>query len=176
MSKEFRTSSKEKNEWRKAFKFDNDNVLNELVVFLGMNEVNGMAKQVNRGKLSEMYLQLKLGLNPNFDKINKYDFRYKGLQVQFKYLGQNSSPSVGESTRLLNESILKFANRLMKEYKEADIFALSFENFISNISWDNTIKVDRDTFKKIIKAHDDILLEGNKLRLRKTVVKRVLGI
>ena len=176
MSKKFTVSTKESNEWRKAFKFDENNVLNLLSDFLGIKECEGMAKQDNRGKTSEMMLQYSLGLHPNFDGINKYDFIYQGLRVQFKYLGQNSAPSVGESKRLKGESILKFANRLMKEYKEADIFALSFENFISNINWDNTIKVSREQFKNIIKGHDKNLKEGNKLRLRKTVVKRVLGI
>lgn len=172
---EFTLSGKESNDWRKAFKEANELVFHELEEFLGDRECLGMGKQVNRGKLAEMYFQLKLGLIPNFNKVDNWDFVYNFQRIQFKYLGQNSSPSVSELTRLEGESMVKFVNRIMKVYKDCEVFVISLENFMQNMTWKNSIKLTPNEFKAVLRAHDKNVKTGNKLRLRKTVVKRVLG-
>lgn len=167
-------STKESNNWRKFYADNNEKVFQDLVEFLGIEESQGMAKQVNRGKLAEMWLQKDLGLIPRFDRDTDYDFIHNFQKIQFKYLGQNSSPSCSELKRLEEESMVKFVNRIMKHYQNCQLFTFSFENYISNIKWKNCITVTPQEFKVILRAHDKNVKTGNKLRLRKTVVKRIL--
>jgi len=168
-------STKETNNWRKVFADNNEKVFHLLEEFLGIEESQGMGKQVNRGKLAEMWLQKDLGLIPDFDKINDWDFTKDSQKIQFKYLGQNSSPSVSELKRENNEGMVKFVNRVMKHYQNCNLFAISLENYISHIKWENCIILTKEEFKVILRAHDKNVKFGNKLRLRKTVVKKVLN-
>lgn len=172
---QFTLSGKETNDWRKAFKMANEQIFQELTEFLGTRESQGMGKQVNRGKLAEMWIQKTLGLHPNFDKVNDWDFVYNYQRIQFKYLGQNSAPSVSELTRMENESMVKFVNRIMKHYQNCELFVLSFDNFIQNINWDNCIKLTDKEFKAMLRLHDKNVKTGNKLRLRKTVVRNYIN-
>jgi len=172
---QFTLSGKETHDWRKAFKMANEKVFQDLTDYLGVRESQGMGKQVNRGKLAEMWLQKTLGLYPNFDKVNDWDFVYNYQKIQFKYLGQNSSPSVSELIRLEDESMVKFVNRIMKHYQNCEVFVLSFDNFIQNMTWKGCIKLSAKDFKGILRAHDKNVKIGNKLRLRKTVVKNYIN-
>jgi len=169
-------STKESNNWREMFQKNNQRVFNQLIPYLGIEESNGFKKQVNRGKLAELYLQMQLGLHPNFDKISQYDFVYDGKRCQFKYLGQNSSPSISEIKRIEEESNVKFVNRILKHYQNCDIFVISLENLITDINWVNSYKMDRKQFKAILMEQAKTVKVGNKMRLRKTIVRRVLGI
>lgn len=167
-------SAKESNNWRKVFATNNEKVFQQLVEFLGIEESQGMGKQVNRGKLAELWLQKTLGLIPNFNRDFDYDFIHNFQKIQFKYLGQNSSPSCSEIVRLEEESMVKFVNRIMKHYQNCQMFTLSFDNYISHICWEDCITITPQEFKVILRAHDRNVKIGSKLRLRKTVVKRVL--
>lgn len=167
-------SVKESNNWRKVFYTNNTRVYNLLKEYLGIEECEGMGKQVNRGKLAELWLQKSLGLHPHFDRDTDYDFIHNFQKIQFKYLGQNSSPSCSEIVRLEDESMVKFVNRIMKHYTNCQLFTLSFNNYISKIDWNDCITITPKEFKVILRAHEKNVKIGNKLRLRKTVVKRVL--
>jgi len=167
-------SAKEVNNWRIHFKLDNQKVFEELEDYLSIEEQEGFTKQVNRGKLAELYLQKVLGLHPVFDKVQSYDFVYNYQKCQFKYLGQNSSPSISELKRLDEEGNLKFANRVLKFYQECEVFVISLENYISHINWDNCIILTPKEFRKIIIEQAKAVKPGNKMRLRKTLVRKVL--
>lgn len=167
-------STKESNNWRKVFATNNEKVFQQLVEYLGIEESEGMKKQVNRGKLAEMWVQKSLGLFPKFDRDTDYDFIHNFQKIQFKYLGQNSSPSCSEIVRREEESMVKFVNRIMKHYQSCQLFTLSFDNYISHINWEDCITITPKEFKVILRAHEKNVKIGNKLRLRKTVVKRCL--
>jgi len=167
--------NKDVNLWRNNFTLNNEKVLQLLEEFLGIRETQGMAKQVNRGKLAEMWLQKQIGLRPTFDKISQFDFIKDGKKCQFKYLGQNSSPSVSEAIRKNMESDTKFINRIMKYYQDCEVFVLSLQNNITSIKWENCIVMDKTEFKSLIREQAKTVKDGNKMRLRKTVVRRVTG-
>ena len=169
-------STNETNNWRKVFQINNEKAFQELKAFLSVEEIEGFGKQVNRGKIAELYLQNSLGLKPVFDKISDYDFIYQNKKVQFKYLGQNSAPSVSELKRFEDESIVKFTNRVMKHYSNCDLFVISLENHITHINWTDCIILTPKEFMMVLRGHDKNVKVDSKLRLRKTVVRRVLGL
>lgn len=163
----------ETNSWRELYVQNTERALNQISQFFTEEEINGFGKQLNRGKIAELYFQQVLGLYPIFDKISSYDFIYQGKRVQFKYVGQNSAPSVSELKRNENETMLKFVNRIMNFYKECDLFMITLENFITDLSKENVTTLTPPQFKKILMNHEVKI--GEKLRLRKTITRKTIN-
>lgn len=171
-------SNKESNEWRELFKSDMNRALKVLVSegYVLEAEVLGQGKQVNRGKIVDIWIQHISGVNnPCFDKISQYDFIKDGRRIQFKYVGQNSSPSISEVVRQIEESDTKFINRILKHYKEVDTFVISLENFITDITWGNCYKLNPKEFRKLILLQARKVKPGNKMRLRKILTRNFLA-
>jgi hypothetical protein len=163
----------ETNVWREKYDNDSYKALEVVKHYFSNADYQGFKAQLNKGKIAEIFAQYQLGIDtPTFDKINSYDFILEGQRVQFKYLGQNSAPSISEYKKQENESHLKFVNRLMRFYSECDYFMLTFENFITNITTDAIYTLSRKEFKQILMNHT--VKVGNKLRLRKTIARKYI--
>ena len=168
-----KVTKKESNTWREIYVADTEKAMNEISHFFSDADLVGFGKRLNRGKIAELYYQFVLGLNPIFDKISSYDFIYLGKKVQFKYIGQNASPSATECIKEKGESHLKFVNRIMRYYKTCDLFMLTIENKITKLSKNNVTTLEPYDFKKILMLHK--VKDGNKLRLRKTIVRSYIN-
>jgi len=163
----------ESNTWREQYDADSYKIAELMQQYFSDADYKGFKLQLNKGKIAEIFAQYQLGIEtPNFDKINAYDFILNGMRIQFKFLGQNSAPSISEYKKQPNETHLKFVNRLMKFYGSCDKFMVTFENFISDITEDTLYSLEPKDFKAILMQHD--VKEGNKLRLRKTITRKYI--
>ncbi|KFZ25878.1 MAG: hypothetical protein KQ78_01834 [Candidatus Izimaplasma bacterium HR2] len=171
-----KTLRTEKNEWRELFNRDNIRAIKELECYFSEEDYEGFDYQMNRGKIADLYTQYKLGIqNPVFDKIDHFDFIYQGKRIQFKYLGQNSSPSITEFKKGTDETYLRFVNRIMKYYRECDVFMITLENFITDINKKSVSVLTSKQFKKLLMLHVTTVKDGNKLRLRKIITRNYLN-
>ena len=164
----------ESNTWREKYDLDSYKVVEAMKEYFSESDYKGFKVQLNKGKIAEIFAQYQLGIEtPTFDKISSYDFILSGATIQFKYLGQNSAPSISEYKKQVGETHLKFVNRLMKFYGDCSVFMVTFENFISDITCETLLSLTPKQFKAILMLHD--VKEGNKLRLRKTITRKYIN-
>jgi len=130
--------------------------------FLTENQMNGFSKRGNKGIIAEMKAVEQLGIKTVFDNKPGTDFTYKGINIQFKYLGCNSNPSVTETKKAPTETPQQFINRIMEKYKEVNEFWIYIENDLE-INLNQIIKLTPEQFKEFLSIQT--IKDNNKIRL-----------
>lgn len=133
-------------------------------------QAEGFKKRGNKGMLAEATLLKNLNIKDVFDNKQGADLTYRGLKIQFKYMGLGSSPSVTETKKKPNESKQEFINRILEKYNEVDEYWIYLDNDL-DITVNKIYKLDTKEFKELLLTQN--IKDNKKIRLtgKRTIKK-----
>jgi hypothetical protein len=137
--------------------------------FINENQLDGLLnKQMNKGIIAEGTLVTNLNIRTSFDNKQGEDLIYRGIKVQFKFMGFGSSPSVTETKKQDDEEVETFVDRILKKYNKVDEFWIYADNDLE-LDLNKMYMLTREQFKRFLFTQN--IKNNKKIRL---VGKRIL--
>lgn len=131
--------------------------------FINENQLDGLLnKQMNKGIIAEGTLVTSLNINTSFDNKQGEDLIYRGIKVQFKYMGYGSSPSVTETKKREDETVETFIDRVLEKYNRVDEFWIYAENDME-MNLNNIYALTKNQFKQFLITQN--IKNNKKIRL-----------
>jgi len=125
-------------------------------------QAKGFEKRGNKGMLAEATLLKNLNIKDTFDNKQGADLTYRGIKIQFKYMGLGSSPSVTETKKRPDESKIEFVERILEKYDEVDEYWIYLDNDL-DIKLNKIYKLDTKEFKELLLTQN--IKDNRKIRL-----------
>lgn len=131
--------------------------------FINENQLDALLnKQMNKGIIAEGTLTTNLNINTTFDNKQGEDLIYRGIKIQFKYMGFGSSPSVTETKKKATETVEKFVDRVLEKYSEVDEFWIYAENDLE-LDLNRIYALTKNQFKQFLITQN--IKDNKKIRL-----------
>lgn len=131
--------------------------------FINKQQLEGLLKkQMNKGIIAEGTLVRNLNINTSFDNKQGADLVYRGIKIQFKYMGFGSSPSVTETKKKATETTEAFIDRILKKYSEVDEFWIYADNDLK-LDLNKMFTLNKEEFKKFLMTQN--IKNNKKIRL-----------